>query len=123
MAEYTKTLEEELAEQGIIGSYIWKPNTFFAKKGNKYVSVDTVSDGSAEEVARTVYEAGNTQLSEIRALATEQKALIAANEKEYTAVKNSLIQTYRRMYNYFVNQELYALATVMATAIVNLNQM
>ena len=35
MAEYTKTLEEELAEQGIVGSYIWKPNSLFAKKGNK----------------------------------------------------------------------------------------
>ena len=123
MAEYTKTLEEELAEQGIVGSYIWKPNSFFAKKGNKYVSTDVVSDGSAEEVARAIYEAGNTQISEIRALAAEQKALIAANEKEYIAVRQSLIQTYRRMYNYFVNQKLYALATVMATAIVNLDQM
>lgn len=123
MAEYTKTLEEELAEQGIVGSYIWKPNSLFAKKGNKYISADVVSDGSAEEVARAIYDAGNTQISEMRALAAEQKALITANEKEYTVVKRSLIQTYQRMYNYFVNQKLYALATIMATALVNLNQM
>lgn len=123
MAEYTKTLEEELAELGIVGSYIWKPNSFFAKSGNRYISADVVSDGSAEEVAAAIYKAGNTQISEIRTLATEQKALISQNEKEYSDVKKSLLQTYRRMYNYFVNQKLYALATIMATAIVNLNQM
>jgi len=123
MAELTKTLEEELAEQGIIGSYIWKPNRFFAKNGNTYISADIVSDGSAEDVANAVAEAGNEQILNIRELANEQKALIAMNEKDYSAVRASLLQTYRRMYNYFTNQKLYALATIMATAIVNLNQM
>lgn len=123
MAEYAKTLEEELAELGIVGSYIWKPNRVFAKSGDRYISADVVSDGSAEEVARAVSAVGNAQISEINALAAEQKALITKNEKDYATVKASLLQTYRRMYNYFVNQKLYALATIMATAIANLNQM
>lgn len=123
MADYSKTLEETLAEQGIVGSYIWKPNRFFAKNGDSYISADVVSDGSAESVAVAVSEAGNAQISEIKALAAEQKALITRNKKDYSDVRDSLLQTYRRMYNYFTNQKLYALATIMATAIVNLNQM
>ena len=123
MADYSKTLEEELAEQGIVGSYTWKPNRFFAKSGDTYISADVVSDGSAEDVATAVTEAGNEQIDEIKALAAAQKALIVQNERDYSDVRASLLQTYRRMYNYFTNQKLYALATIMATAIVNLNQM
>lgn len=123
MADYSKTLEETLAEQGVVGSYIWKPNRFFAKSGDSYISADVVSDGSAESVAVAVSEAGNEQISEIKALAAEQKALIVQNKRDYSDVKKSLLQTYQRMYNYFTNQHLYALATIMATAIVNLNQM
>ena len=123
MADYSKTLEETLAEQGIVGSYIWKPNRFFAKSGDSYISADVVSDGSAESVAVAVSEAGNAQISEIKALAAEQKALIIQNKRDYSDVKKSLLHTYQRMYNYFTNQKLYALATIMATAIVNLNQM
>lgn len=123
MADYSKTLEETLAEQGVVGSYIWKPNRFFAKSGDSYISADVVSDGSAESVAVAVSEAGNEQISEIKALAAEQKALIVQNKRDYSDVKKSLLQTYQRMYNYFTNQKLYALATIMATAIVNLNQM
>lgn len=123
MADYSKTLEEELAEQGIVGSYIWKPNRFFAKSGDTYISADVVSDGSAEDVATAVAEAGNEQIDEIKALAAAQKELITQNERDYSDVRASLLQTYRRMYNYFTSQKLYALATIMATAIVNLNQM
>lgn len=123
MSEPTRTLEEELAERGVIGSYIWKPNRFFAKSGNSYISADIVADDSAEDVATAVIAAGDEQIDEIEALADAQKALIAASESDYSDVKASLLQTYRRMYNYFTNQRLYALATIMATAIVNLNQM
>lgn len=123
MPDSTRTLEEELAELGVIGSYIWKPNRFFAKSGNSYISADIVADDSAEDIATAVAEAGDEQIDEIEALADEQKALIAASERDYSDVKASLLQTYSRMYNYFTNQKLYALATIMATAIVNLNQM
>ena len=110
MAEHAQTLEEELAQRGIVSSYIWKPNRLFAKSGNRYVPADVVSDGSAADVSEAVAEAGRNQISSIEALAAAQKALISANERDY-----------RRMYNYFTNQGLIALATIMATAIVNLN--
>lgn len=121
MADHAQTLEEELAQQGIVGSYIWKPNRLFAKSGNRYIPADVVSDGSAADVSEAVAEAGRNQISSIEALAAAQKALISANERDYVAVRESLLQTYRRMYNYFTNQGLIALATIMATAIVNLN--
>ena len=117
MAEYSPTLEEELAKQGVVGSYIWKPNRLFAKRGNRYEPADTVSDGSASEIAEAVAEKGQEKIEEIDALAAAQRALIAANERDYNIVRESLLQTYRRMSNYFSYQGLTDLKNVIDTAI------
>ena len=117
MAEYASTLEEELAKRGEVGMYIWKPNRLFAKRGDHYESADVVSDGSASEVAEAVAAKGQEMISEIDALAAAQKALIAANEKDYNAVRNSLIQTYTRMSNYFQYQGIPEMKNVVDTAL------
>lgn len=123
MSEHAPTLEEELAEKGIVGSYIWKPNRLFAKVDDRYIPVDTISDGSAEDVAATVAAEGQAKVNEIDTLAETQKALIAANNQAYNNVKANLLQTYQRMSNYFANHGLIALKTIIDTAIVNLNEL
>ena len=117
MSEYESSFEDELAKRGVTGAYIWKPNRLFAKRGNAYVSADTVSDGSALEVADEVTQAGQEKVAEIEAYAAAQKALIAANERDYTVVRTSLLQTYRRMSNYFAYQGLTDLKAVVDAAI------
>lgn len=117
MAEYAATLAEELQNKGIAGVYIWKPNRLFAKRGNHYESADVVSDGSASEVAAAVAAAGQEKIAEVNALASAEKALIAANEADYDAVRSSLLQTYRRMSNYFQYQGLTELKNVVDAAI------
>ena len=122
MANYAATLEEEMIKRGEAGSYIWMPNRLFARRGDRYEPADSVSDGSAYEVAEAVAEKGQEKIDEINALAAAQKALIAANEADYDAVRTSLLQTYQRMYNYFMYQELYELSAVMEDAINGLKE-
>ena len=117
MAEYASTLAEELQNQGVAGVYIWKPNRLFAKRGNHYESADVVSDGSASEVASVVAAKGQEKIDEINALVAAEKALISANEDDYNAVRLSLLQTYRRMSNYFQYQGLTELKNVVDAAI------
>ena len=123
MAVITNTLAQELEEQGIIGSYIWKPNRFYARSGDNYISADVVTDGTAAEITDAVRTAGQTQIATINQLGTSQLNELHALEGDYANVKTNLIQTYTRMYNYFVRQGMVALATIMATAIVNLNNL
>lgn len=117
MAGHALTLEEELEQQGVTGIYIWKPNRLFAKRGDRYESADVVSDGSASEVASVVAAEGQAKVSELNALAAAQKALIAENESDYVAVRTSLLQTYRRMRNYFFYQDLTEMQELMEEAI------
>lgn len=117
MANYALTLEEELEKRKVVGTYIWKPNRLFARRGNRYESADTVSDGSAMEVAEMVTEAGQQKLNEINAVAAAEKALLAENEKDYAAVRASLLQTYTRLSNYFAYQGLTEMKSVVDTAI------
>lgn len=121
MANNSKTLEEILAEQGVISSYIWKPNRVFARSGDHYIPADVVSDGTADEVAREVREAGASQKSAIQDLGAAQLAAIRASDRDYTNVVENLTQTYTRMQTYFERHGMQALATIMATAIYNLN--
>ena len=123
MAINNRTLEEELADKKIVGSYILKPNRFYAKDGDHYISADVVSDGTASEIAAALREEGVLQISLIRELGRSEIAELRTVEEKYSDAKASLIQTYTRMYNYFTRQGLVALATIMATAIVNLNNM
>ena len=117
MTEYASTLAEELEQRGEVGSYVWKPNRLYAKRGNYYEPADTVSDGSAFEVAAAVTERGQEQIAEINALAAAQKALIASNERDYNVVRASLLQTYRRMSDYFANQGMTELKNIVDAAI------
>ena len=117
MAEYASTLAEELQNQGVAGVYIWKPNRLFAKRGNHYESADVVSDGSASEVASVVAAKGQEKIAEINALAAAEKALVAANEQDYNAVRASLLQTYQRLSSYFQYHGMADLKTVVDTAI------
>lgn len=123
MSEHAPTLEEELANLGVTGSYIWKPNRLYAKDGSNYRSVDVVAEGSAAEIAAAVTAKGDAKEAEIEALAEAQKTLMTVSSYTYSDIKGNLRQTYQRMYNYFMNQGLIALATIMATAIVNLDNL
>lgn len=117
------TVEEELSELGIVARYIWKPHRVYAKYGNDYISIDVVADGSASDVSTAVYNEGQKQINEIDALATAQKAEISKFERDYASIKDNLRSSYEQMYNYFIGQNMIALATIMATAIVNLSLM
>ena len=117
MAEYEHTLAEELEKRGEVGSYIWKPNLLFAKRGEYYEPADAVSDGSASEVADLVTASGQAKINEINALAAAQKALITASERDYTVARISLLQTYQRLSNYFSYQGIPELKNVVDTAI------
>ena len=117
----TNTTEQDLSALGIVSSYIWKPQKLFIKDTDAYIPVDIVSDGTAEDVRAAVISSGRNQISQIRALTDAQKAVIGEHEQDYTMIKTNLAASYRRMYNYFMSQGLVALATIMATAIVNLN--
>lgn len=117
MAEYESTLAEELQKRGIAGTYIWKPNRLFAKRGDHYESADVVSDGSASEVAAVVAAKGQAKIDEMNALVAAEQALIASNEADYDAVRESLRQTYRRMSSYFQYQGMTELKNVVDAAI------
>lgn len=128
MSENLQTAEQDLAALGIISSYIWKPNRLKVRNpnptvGGAYIPADIVSDGTAEDVSGAVSAEGQVQIEEIRVLANEQKAAISSHERDYTTIRENLEASYQRMYNYFMSQGLVALATIMATAIVNLNLM
>lgn len=123
MSELLSTVDQELAALGVVSSYIWKPSRMFVRSGSSYIPVDIVSDGAAEDVSRAVFEEGQAQQDQIDALAASQKTAISAYERDYATVRASLRQNYQRMYNYFMSQGLIALATIMATAIVNLSLM
>ena len=128
MSEIVNTAEQDLAALGIVSSYIWKPNRLLVRNpspqlGGSYIPADVISDGTAADVSQAVLEEGLKQISEIESLAVTQKAAISAHSRDYTAVKSNLIATYQRMYGYFMSQGLIALATIMATAIVNINLM
>ena len=66
MAINNRTLEEELADKKIVGSYVLKPNRFYAKDGDHYISADVVSDGTASEIAESLREEGTSQIAQIR---------------------------------------------------------
>lgn len=128
MPDQNFTSEQDLAALGIVASYIWKPNRLFVRNpnpalGSTYIPADIVSDGSAYDVSQAVSNEGQVQMSQITALAEVQKAAISAHERDYTTIRDNLEDSYRRMYNYFMSQGLIALATIMATAIVNLSIM
>lgn len=128
MSENLQTAEQDLASRGVIASYIWKPRRLFVRNpdlssGEAYIQADVVSDGSSSDVAGAVSAEGQKQILEIRDLSAIQKDSVSAHERDYTTVRDSLEASYRRMYNYFMSQGLIALATIMATAIVNLNLM
>lgn len=117
MADYETTLEEELRKRGSSGSYIWKPNRLYAKRGNHYEPADTVSDGSAAEVAAAVTANGQERIAEINALAAAQMSLLNSSEKDYNLVRASLIQTYTRMSNYFAYQGMLDLKAIVDAAL------
>ena len=94
MSEHAPTLEEELAEKGVVGSYIWKPNRLFAKVDDRYIPVDTISDGSAEDVAAIVAAEGQAKINEIDTLAETQKALIAANNQAYNNSNRLMLKSH-----------------------------
>ena len=126
MSEILHSAEQDLADLGIIASYIWKPQRLFIKNpdpnlGSSYLAVDIISDGTVEGVAAAVRAEGNNQISQIADISDDLEAAISAHEQDYSLVKVNLIATYQQMYNYFMNEGLIALATIMATAIVNLN--
>ena len=123
MATIINSLTEELRENGIVGSVIWRPERFYAKDGDEYISIDTVSDGTVDEVKKAIQSEGNIQKELVRSAAKNQLDALKDLEDSYFDVKESLLQTYTRLYNYFVRQKLTALATIIATAIVNLNNM
>lgn len=126
MSENLNTAEQDLAAMGIISSYIWKPNRLKIRNPASiggYIPADIVSDGSATDVSMLVRGEGLKQQNEITDLADIQKAAISEHERDYTEIRENLEASYRRMYNYFMDQGLIALATIMATAIVNLNLM
>lgn len=118
--------ETDLTALGIIPNYIWKPQRLFIKNtnpefGGEYIAADIVSDGTAEDIQDAVINEGQSQIDQISRLANEQKTQISRYERDYTTVKSNLQSTYQRMYNYYMGQGLVALATIMATAIVNLS--
>lgn len=117
MTEYAQTLEEELAKQKVTGSYIWKPNRLFVKRGNHYESADVVSDNSMIEVLDVIDTEGILQIGEVETAAETQKALIASNERDYNSVRASLLQTYRRLRDYFLAHEMDELAASIISAI------
>lgn len=126
MSEILHTTEQDLAALGIIATYIWKPNRLFVRNpnpalGGSYIAADIVSDGTSEEVSASVINEGRSQIASIDSYATEQKTAISAYERDYAMIRSNLAASYQRMYNYFMSQGLIALATIMATAIVNLN--
>ena len=118
-----RTLEEELAEKGIVASYIWKPNRVFVKDDSEYVPVDVVSDGDTLDIQHAIEAAGDQQLAAIEEEAQNQLASLSESEDDYTDVKNNLIQTYTRMKDYFDRHSLVSLSTMMATAIARLNEL
>lgn len=121
MPNQNRTLEEELAEQGVVASYIWRPNRLSVRDGDTYRAVDVVSDGSAEDVAAAVTAAGEQKIGELTAAYQQQVARLAQSENEFANVKSNLISTYTRMMNYFDQQGIPSLYAMMATAITNLN--
>ena len=116
-----RTLEEELAEKGIVASYIWKPNRVFVKDNSEYVPVDVVSDGDAQDIQQAIEAAGDQQLASIAEEGQNQLANLTASEEYYTDIKNNLIQTYTRMRDYFDRHGIVSLSTMMSTAIARLN--
>ena len=123
MANSNRTLEEELAEKGLVASYIWKPSKLFAKVGDQYIPADVISDGTAEEVAAYIHEIGSEQAATINAVGAQELAYLTEHARDFVDVKNSLISTYSRMEAYFENSGMHSLATIMATAIANLNDL
>ena len=126
MPDNLQTAEQDLASIGVIASYIWKPQRLFVRNpnpslGGQYIPADVVSDGSSVDVAGAVRDEGRKQLNEINSVASSQKNAISRYERDYTMVRENLEESYRRMYNYFIDRGFIALATIMATAIVNLS--
>lgn len=126
MPDTNSTTEQDLAALGIVASYTWKPNRLFIKNpnsdlGGSYIAADIVSDGLTEDVSAAVLAEGRNQITQITDISNRMKSLISEHERDYTLLKSNLEETYERMYNYFMSQGLIALATIMATAIVNLS--
>ena len=117
----TNTTERDLSALGIVSSYIWKPQKLFIKDTDAYIPVDIVSDGTAEDIRNAIIIEGQLQKHQIDNLAKAQKKELGSYEKDYAMIKENLAESYRRMYNYFMSQGSIALATIMATAIVNLS--
>lgn len=122
MAVITNSFEEELAALGIVGSYIWKPNRLYARDGNSYRSVDAVSDGPVNDIVDAVTKAGNLQIDKIKNEGENQIAELNSLEKNFNNYKANLIQTYTRLQNFYLMHRMEALASIMQTAIFNLNQ-
>lgn len=117
------TLEEELVAQGIVASYTWKPNRLYAKNGNTFVPVDSISDGTSTEVAAVVSAAGDEQIEEIEALGAEKLATLRTGEDDYEDVKASLITAYGRLSSYFSTHGAPAVASILDSAIADLNNL
>ena len=120
MADQNKTLEEELAERGIVASYVWKPNLLYARQGSEYIPVDTISDADVHHIQDELEAAGRQNLASIQAACAGHIADLDQTESSYTNVRDNLILTYTRMKEYFERHGIISLSTVMNTAIANL---
>lgn len=127
MAEITQSLDDALAEQGIVGSYIWKPFRLYYRNSNAaegeelYPSVDVIADGEVNDVKAAISDAGVNQIADITAKGEEQLAILNRMERNFSNYKSNLIQAFTRMHNYYLMHHMEDIATVTNNAIRNLS--
>ena len=124
MIDTTKTLQESLDELQVVGKYVWKPQRFKGKYVGEYTAnVDVVSDGSAQEIEDAVTEAASNAIEDIDALKAQKIRLLRERENDYMNLMANAYRRYQEMYIYFHRVTVPPLATIMATAMANLNNL
>ena len=121
MADTTKTFQEALNEMQVTGSYIWRPNRFFVMEAGEYISADSTSDISTQEIADRVSAAGAEAIDEIEDLGNVKLNYLKTKEAQFQKLKTHTLQTYRRLYLFFYRYNIPELAEVLDTAISEVN--
>lgn len=124
MIDTTKTLRETLDELHVVDKYVWKSNRFQAKYIGEYsAKVDVVSDGLAEEIEEAVANAAENAVSNIEAKEADKIRMLRERENDYMSIMTNVYNRYQEMHKYFHRVTVPPLATIMATAMANLNNL
>ena len=126
MPKNTKTLEETLAEQGVEGWYLWRPNQVYTKDpsdSTRYLPTDVFTDRTVEAIISDAEDEGERQILAITNAGESAVNDINQNERQYVLIKRICVNTFLALRNYFQLEDIPAAVVILDRALDGLNHL